>query len=34
MTDFDGKTPRITTNVSSELRIWLGDDAELMINKE
>lgn len=34
MTDSDGKTPRITTNVSSELRIWLCDDAELMINKE
>ncbi|MEG0483219.1 MAG: PAAR domain-containing protein [Acinetobacter sp.] len=34
MTDFEGKTPRITTNSSSELRIWLGDDAEIKINKE
>lgn len=33
MTDFEGKTPRITTHSSSKLKIWLGDDAELKINQ-
>ena len=33
MTDSEGKTSRVTTNSSGELKIWLGDDAELMIDK-
>ena len=33
-TDEQGKTERIATNKSSELQIWFGDDAELMLNLE
>ncbi|MCX5468841.1 PAAR domain-containing protein [Acinetobacter nematophilus] len=30
-TDSEGKTPRIITNSANDLEIWLGDDAEFMM---
>lgn len=30
-TDYEGKTPRIITNTANDLEIWLGDDAEFMM---
>ena len=33
-TDIQGKTPRIETTSSNELHIWLGEDAEVMIDME
>ena len=33
-TDHEGKTPRIITNSADDLQVWLGDDAEAMIDME
>ncbi|CAM4428344.1 hypothetical protein F901_00276 [Acinetobacter dispersus] len=32
-TDSFGNCPRIATSKKSELKVWLGDDAEIKINE-